>query len=106
MLDFFASRAHGFLTDGKEALRVAYEGLPGENAGEIKENFLEKLKTDAPGDIEKGYTRSGVHKDDIALTVGGTDIRAFGSQGQQQSPKSKVNRKNSRRTVRHHLHGI
>ena len=31
------------------------------------------------------YTTQGLHKDDLALTVNGIDIRSYGSQGQQRT---------------------
>ncbi|HEY8424344.1 MAG TPA: DNA replication/repair protein RecF [Clostridia bacterium] len=81
----FAREAQSYLTDGKENLTVRYEGLEGETPEEIKRNFLSRLKKELDYDIERGYTNSGVHKDDIALLVNGVDIRAFGSQGQQRT---------------------
>jgi len=85
MLGEFAKDAQSYLTDGKEILKVAYEGLEGDSIIDIKQNFLKKLKTDKDYDIERGYTRTGVHKDDIALSIDGVDIRSFGSQGQQRT---------------------
>ena len=85
MLGAFASDAQSYLTDGKEILKVAYEGIKGDSADEIKQNFLKKLKAEKDYDIERGYTHTGIHKDDIALSVGGVDIRSFGSQGQQRT---------------------
>lgn len=85
LLGGFASSAQSYLTNGKEILKVSYEGLEGDNTAEIKQNFLKKLKADTDYDIERGYTHTGIHKDDIALSVGGVDIRSFGSQGQQRT---------------------
>lgn len=85
MLGDFASQAQSYLTDGKEILKVSYEGLEGDSVDEIKHNFLKKLKSQTQYDIERGYTHTGIHKDDIALSVGGVDIRSFGSQGQQRT---------------------
>ena len=36
-------------------------------------------------DYIKGYTSFGPHKDDLAISINGTDIRQFGSQGQQRT---------------------
>ncbi|MGO9899208.1 MAG: DNA replication/repair protein RecF [Solirubrobacteraceae bacterium] len=35
-------------------------------------------------DIERGFTTHGPHRDDLALTRAGRELRAFGSQGQQR----------------------
>ncbi|MCW3064298.1 MAG: replication and repair protein RecF, partial [Solirubrobacterales bacterium] len=36
------------------------------------------------GDLERGFTGHGPHRDDLALTRGGRALRAYGSQGQQR----------------------
>jgi DNA replication and repair protein RecF len=36
------------------------------------------------GDLERGYTGHGPHRDDVALTRDGRELRAYGSQGQQR----------------------
>jgi DNA replication and repair protein RecF len=81
----FAKDAQSYLTDGKESLSVEYEGPEGESVEEIKQNFLARLKKELELDTERGYTNTGIHKDDIALLVDGADIRAYGSQGQQRT---------------------
>src|SRR5262249_12493787 len=35
-------------------------------------------------DLERGFTGHGPHRDDLALTREGRDLRAYGSQGQQR----------------------
>lgn len=81
----YAREAQSYLTDGKEELTVEYEGLKGDSIDDIKHNFLNQLKKDLDYDLERGYTNTGIHKDDIALLVNGIDIRSFGSQGQQRT---------------------
>ena len=36
------------------------------------------------GDLERGFTGHGPHRDDLATEHGGHDLRAYGSQGQQR----------------------
>ena len=36
-------------------------------------------------DIRRGLTHAGPHRDDLSLTLGGRDLRAFGSAGQQRT---------------------
>ena len=81
----FARKAQSYLTDGQENLEIEYEGFKGQNPHQIKQNFLGRLKNELDYDIERGYTNTGIHKDDIALSVNGVDIRSFGSQGQQRT---------------------
>jgi DNA replication and repair protein RecF len=35
-------------------------------------------------DLERGFTGHGPHRDELAMRLGGRDLRAFGSQGQQR----------------------
>jgi DNA replication and repair protein RecF len=48
------------------------------------ESLLAELRDRARGDIERGFSGHGPHRDDVALTLAGRDLRAFGSQGQQR----------------------
>ena len=80
-----AAECHSYLTDGQETLKLDYEGIQGETVEEIALAFRERLLKDREKDKLTGYTKSGPHKDDIAFCVGDTDIRAFGSQGQQRT---------------------
>lgn len=36
-------------------------------------------------DVERGFTQSGPHRDELVLTHGGRELRAYGSQGQQRA---------------------
>ena len=45
-------------------------------AGELTERL--------DGDLERGFTEHGPHRDDLATEHGGHDLRAYGSQGQQR----------------------
>jgi len=77
--------AHAYLTDGKERLAIAYEGLRGDTEQEIEQAFLSALEQSRERDLRLQYTTQGLHKDDLALTIDGVDIRSFGSQGQQRT---------------------
>lgn len=80
-----AQAAHHYLTDTGETLTVEYEGITGETETELKDNFMAQLEKSRPKDILHGYTGAGIHKDDISLSINGTDIRTYGSQGQQRT---------------------
>ena len=36
------------------------------------------------GDLDRGFTGHGPHRDDLAMLHGGRELRAYGSQGQQR----------------------
>lgn len=80
-----AAAAHEFLTDGKEALTIAYESIDGETDDELYKNLLERLRRDRDRDLMQGFTHSGPQTDDFAAVIGGADVRKFGSQGQQRT---------------------
>lgn len=84
-LSAVAGENHSYLTDGKETLTLQYEGLSGDSTEEIRDNFLAALQKNRERELYLGYTTVGPQKDDMAVTVGGDDVRAFGSQGQQRT---------------------
>ena len=47
---------------------------------ELARELAERLD----GDLERGFTGHGPHRDDLATEHGGHDLRAYGSQGQQR----------------------
>jgi DNA replication and repair protein RecF len=87
------------ITDGKENLEVSYEpsvelsssasaSAPGAGAGAAeaqRELILAALAARRDKDRESGSTGVGPHKDDIKLVSDGTDIRKYGSRGQQRT---------------------
>lgn len=81
----YAAENHAYLTDGRETLALEYEGIGGESLEEICANFLAELLRCRERDCMLGYTNPGPQKDDIKVTVGGVDVRAYGSQGQQRT---------------------
>jgi len=61
--------------------RLAYRprsraATPDELAGELRERI--------DGDVERGFTGHGPHRDDMAVLREGRELRAYGSQGQQR----------------------
>lgn len=70
---------HGSLTGGGEDIQVIYERhVEGRD-------FEEELLARRERDIRLGTTTAGPHRDDIAFLVNDTDIRRYGSQGQQRT---------------------
>ena len=79
-LQDLSSRIHSDISQGKETLAIEYE-----TKVEGKEAFRELLAQSFESDVYKGFTSFGPHKDDLKIEVNGTDIRTFGSQGQQRT---------------------
>ncbi len=48
------------------------------------EELARELTERVDGDLERGFTGHGPHRDDLALLREGRDLRAYGSQGQQR----------------------
>ena len=67
------------LSGGKETLSIAYE------PNVSPENFREQLAKNQFQEIRQRQTLTGPHRDDLNFIVNGTDIRRFGSQGQQRT---------------------
>lgn len=84
-LSRFASEAHEYLSDGKESLRLEYEGFEGNDTAEAEKSFAAELLRNRERDKQLCFTSCGVQKDDIAVKIGDTDVRAYGSQGQQRT---------------------
>ena len=70
---------HFHLSGEKENLEVRYE--PNVTA----DSFEEELERNRFQEIRQKLTLTGPHRDDLNFLINGTDIRKFGSQGQQRT---------------------
>lgn len=70
---------HKKLSGGKEELTIRYE--PDAQIEELEK----KLRDNQDRDIKAKMTSVGPHRDDFCFLAGDTDIRKFGSQGQQRT---------------------
>ena len=70
---------HKKLSGGREELKIVYE--PNVDIDE----FEKKLRESQDRDIRSKMTSVGPHRDDFSFMIGNTDIRTFGSQGQQRT---------------------
>jgi DNA replication and repair protein RecF len=61
---------------GLDGARLAYEGEP---------PSVEALESRLDRDLERGTTGLGPHLDDVSISAGSRDLRAFGSQGEQRT---------------------
>lgn len=85
-LSGIAADMHMALSDRKEILLVSYEpDVPADDPDQLTETILEKLKANQEKDLARGYTSVGPHRDDVMLELDGTDVRIYGSQGQQRT---------------------
>jgi len=73
------SRIYTEISGHKEEVSIAYESdLQHTSASDLLKQNREKDKI-------MGYTTSGIHRDDLRLTISGVPIKKFGSQGQQKT---------------------
>ena len=83
-LSRLAGDEHERLTDGAEtlSLRLSSEAAKEENPGEY---LLRRLSETREEDLRRGTTTTGVHRDDLLISVSGKDARVYASQGQQRT---------------------
>jgi DNA replication and repair protein RecF len=75
----FAEHAAGLGLDG--AAELAYRPRSkAATADELAAELGERLD----GDLQRGFTGHGPHRDDVAFLLEGRDLRAYGSRGQQR----------------------
>lgn len=80
------TKNHLSLSGGKEQLFCIYQGCSEkETPKEQLEDFLRQLEQKRETDLRRGFTGIGPHKDDLVIKLGETDLRYFGSQGQQRT---------------------
>ncbi len=79
-----AEKHHEYLSSGKEKLYCDYKNCTGDSA-DIEQKMLELLEKNREIDKKRYFTSVGPHRDDIIIKLGETDLRYFGSQGQQRT---------------------
>ena len=88
-LAVISGRIHSGITAEKETFTLTYQ--PNINVqfpadyDTIYMAFETRLRARTEQDIQRGFTASGPHRDDLGLFVNGVDIRSYGSQGQQRT---------------------
>jgi len=77
-----------------EQARIAYERIAGSGDGPVDVRYVpdaaattlgERLRVARPAELARKVALAGPHRDDLALTLDGRSLSAFGSQGQQRS---------------------
>ncbi len=82
-----AAPLHEHLGAGAPPLEVTYRpavSLEGDEEG-VAQAFYEKLQARHAEEIRRATTLVGPHRDDLAVRLGGVDLRRFGSQGEQRT---------------------
>lgn len=86
-LSMLARLMHRKITDGKEDLYLQYKSQSEyvKNPDLTREIIEQDLKKSRKQDIARAHTSVGPHRDDLSLSVNGSDLRIYGSQGQQRT---------------------
>lgn len=72
---------HNLITkSGKEDIKIKYI-----SNSDNQKSFLENLKKSRAIDIKRGYTATGIHRDDFIIYINNRQVSIFGSQGQQRT---------------------
>lgn len=72
---------HNLITkSGKEDIKIKYI-----SNSDNQKSFLENLKKSRAIDIKRGYTATGIHRDDFIIYINNRQLSIFGSQGQQRT---------------------
>lgn len=85
MLTPKAAEAHKKLTKTENFELFYQASVNGDTAEEIYQKYLKKLNESIEKDFYQRFTTFGCQRDDIKFSIGGIDIRSFGSQGQQRT---------------------
>ncbi len=84
-----ASEYHLGISENKEQLELKYhcsfDADDYKNAETLHKAFLESLSNSRSEDISRGYTTVGPHRDDMEININNTNVKLYGSQGQQRS---------------------
>ena len=73
-----AANIHCDITGGRENLTLTYKP-------QVVGDYEERLSRSVERDLILGSTSCGIHKDDVAFSINGNDVRIYGSQGQQRT---------------------
>ncbi|MBQ7012943.1 MAG: DNA replication and repair protein RecF [Oscillospiraceae bacterium] len=83
---------YSVMTGGNEQLSVSlrsavYGGteLPDRATKELAALYEQRLRAHIDEDLRLGYTKNGIHRDDMILEIDGNAVSLFGSQGQRKS---------------------
>lgn len=78
-INIAASKKHNEITNFKENLVIEYK------PNVTTDEFMSKLEENLQKDIILGSTSKGPHKDDVSFTINDSEVKIYGSQGQQRT---------------------
>lgn len=78
-IDEISRDVHRHLSGG-EALSVRYRCCV--SADDVRAALLGRMDKALPSEIEQGFSLVGPHREDITVSLGGSEIKAYSSQGQ------------------------
>jgi DNA replication and repair protein RecF len=89
-LDVITKGIYSEISGGKEELQLSYKASgAGEHKLEglqaLQEIFVDQYHRHRSKEMALGSTLTGPHRDDFIMTLGGQEVRAFGSEGQQRA---------------------
>lgn len=83
-----AADNHQRISNRKEKLELKYNSSIEYNNNlekEIKESFINALKSHIDIDVKRGLTHKGPHRDDILFLINNKEVKTYSSQGQQRT---------------------
>jgi len=80
-----ATILHRDISGRRETLGIRYDPNVSMERGSLEDAMGEALFAGVADDIRRGFTGTGPHRDDIAITLSDRAVRVFGSQGQQRT---------------------
>ncbi len=85
-LSQIAANVHLKLSGSRETLLLSYQpNLPGVEPDRLAAVMRERLFENTERDVYRGSTSVGPHRDDVMMVLDGSDVRVYGSQGQQRT---------------------
>lgn len=85
-LESLAQNYHQIITEGNEEFTLAYQCSFNQNSkDQLSKLYWDNLEQRRKVDVFKGYTTIGPHRDDLIFLINQTDLKHFGSQGQQRT---------------------
>lgn len=87
-LENVGSQLYATLTGEAQPLHLEYkapwQGKEEKSYTHLASRYLEKYRASRQREMAMGYTLHGPHKDDLAVALGGKEVRLFASEGQQR----------------------
>lgn len=91
-LNIFCKRLYDEISKNRDHLNVeynstVYDDLEGRTdyAGDLANEYLDRLRNNLEDDLKMGFTGKGVHRDDLNMFISSKPVREFASQGQHRS---------------------